>query len=122
MRSLAAWAPALAIMVGIWILSGISGLAIAEGTSDTITRKTAHLVAFGALAVAFGYALRRQGGAAIQGAFALTVAYAAIDELHQSTVAGRNGTPVDVVIDAVGAAVGLGLARWAPRLRAGAGR
>ena len=28
------------------------------------------------------------------------------DELHQSTVDGRHGTPVDVAIDAVGVALG----------------
>jgi VanZ family protein len=37
-------------------------------------------------------------------AFALCVAYSATDEWHQTFVHGRHGTPVDVGIDAVGAA------------------
>lgn len=38
-------------------------------------------------------------------------AYAATDEFHQLFVPGRNGTPVDVLIDAVGAVVGSSLSR-----------
>ncbi|MGZ8783093.1 MAG: VanZ family protein [Gaiellaceae bacterium] len=40
-------------------------------------------------------------------AFALGVSYAVTDEFHQSFVAGRRGTPLDVLIDAVGVALGL---------------
>ena len=36
-------------------------------------------------------------------AFALTSAYAASDELHQTFVGGRHGTPVDWLIDTAGA-------------------
>jgi VanZ family protein len=38
-------------------------------------------------------------------AFLVSCLYAATDELHQSFVDGRNGTPVDWVIDSAGAAV-----------------
>ena len=38
-------------------------------------------------------------------AFAVTSLYAVSDELHQSTVAGRHGTPLDWVIDSAGAAL-----------------
>jgi VanZ family protein len=38
-------------------------------------------------------------------AAAITLAYAATDEWHQSFVQGRHGTPVDVAIDAVGVAI-----------------
>ena len=38
------------------------------------------------------------------------VLYAISDELHQSFVAGRHGTPVDVAIDALG--VGLAVLAW----------
>ena len=40
-------------------------------------------------------------------AFALGVAYAATDEIHQHFVSGRHGAPVDVAIDAVGVLVGV---------------
>lgn len=44
-------------------------------------------------------------------AFALAVAYAASDEVHQLFVRGRHGSPLDVAIDAVGALIGIGLLR-----------
>jgi VanZ family protein len=37
-------------------------------------------------------------------ALAVTSAYAASDEIHQSFVAGRHGTPLDWLIDIAGAA------------------
>ena len=35
-------------------------------------------------------------------AVAVSVAYAVSDELHQTLVTGRHGSPVDVLIDSVG--------------------
>ena len=35
----------------------------------------------------------------------MSLAYAGTDEIHQTFVHGRHGTPVDVAIDAVGIAV-----------------
>jgi VanZ family protein len=35
------------------------------------------------------------------------VLYAASDEIHQTFVSGRHGTPIDVAIDAVGVAIGI---------------
>jgi VanZ family protein len=40
-------------------------------------------------------------------AFALGALYAVSDELHQSFVPGRLGSPLDVAIDAAGVAVGI---------------
>ena len=37
----------------------------------------------------------------------LGVAYASSDELHQHFVPGRRGAPLDVLIDAVGVALGI---------------
>jgi VanZ family protein len=48
-------------------------------------------------------------------AFVLATLYAVTDELHQSFVAGRHASPLDVAIDAAGVALGLALAS---RLRA----
>ena len=47
-------------------------------------------------------------------AFGLAVAYACTDELHQTFVRGRHGTPVDVAIDAAGALIGLAV--WRTKL------
>lgn len=48
---------------------------------------------------------------------AIAVAYAASDEIHQLWVAGRSGRVTDVLIDATGAAIGVGLARLVMRRR-----
>ena len=48
---------------------------------------------------------RLTGDAGLALAFALAVAYGAVDEYHQTFVAGRNGSPIDVGIDAFGAAL-----------------
>jgi VanZ family protein len=48
-------------------------------------------------------------------AFALVVAWAAIDEWHQSRVAGRHGSPFDLATDAVAAACLLWIAAYAGR-------
>jgi VanZ family protein len=45
----------------------------------------------------------------------ISLAYAATDEYHQSFVESRHGTPVDVLIDAVGIALAVLLMRIAPR-------
>jgi hypothetical protein len=44
-------------------------------------------------------------------ALALGIAYAASDEVHQHFVTGRVGSPLDVLIDAVGVAIGVALYR-----------
>lgn len=45
------------------------------------------------------------------------VAYAVSDEFHQSFVPSREGSPRDVAIDAVGAALAVGMVWWIGRLR-----
>ncbi len=97
--------PALAIAAVIWWLSSTPDLAVASGAVDTVLRKTAHVGVFAALAVACVVALRANGirpARAILGGAALALAYAAVDEAHQSTVPTRNGAASDVAIDALG--------------------
>jgi VanZ family protein len=77
-----------------------------------LVRKLAHMAEYGVLAVLWVWALG--GGhsrAARIWALALSIATAALDELHQSTTDLRGGSPVDVLIDGVGVALGLALAR-----------
>lgn len=45
-------------------------------------------------------------------ALLLAVLYAISDEFHQTFVPGRNGTPVDVAIDSLGASLGLLFRIW----------
>ena len=72
-------------------------------------RKLGHLGVFGILALLLLHALA--GTTAWRRpwawAFALTVLYAASDELHQEFVAGRHLSALDVGIDATGALIAL---------------
>lgn len=87
-------------------------------------RKLGHVAEYAILAALLYAALRRtipgsvswrNGVAAL--AFGLAVLYAAGDEYHQSFVPGRTSAAHDVGLDAVGAALGLALARWRRRNR-----
>lgn len=101
---LALWAPPLALMGVIFALSAQPDLSSGLGTLDTILRKIAHMAEYGLLTFLLWRPLREHlgGRTAIGVAFAVALAYAGSDEWHQSHVEGRHGTPVDVLIDAVG--------------------
>ena len=43
-------------------------------------------------------------------ALVISIGYAATDEFHQSFVAGRHGSPVDVLIDSAGVALAIAVA------------
>jgi VanZ family protein len=96
------FAPPLLLMGLIFGLSAQPNLSSGLGDWDLVLRKLAHMTEYGLLWLLWWRALgyRRPGGAA-----AITLAYAATDELHQTFVTGRHGTPVDVLIDGVGVAV-----------------
>jgi VanZ family protein len=118
MRLILAWPPALVVAAVIWILSDTRDLAVTTGTVELILRKGAHLTIYGLLAVACFRGLtahRLWGATPWVGAWLLSVAYAVADELHQATVPTRHGSPVDVAIDAAGAAGGLAVLALALR-------
>jgi VanZ family protein len=96
------WLPVVLWAAVIFALSSIPHLGTGLGTWDTILRKIAHGTEYAFLGVLLMRALRR-----VDVAFGLGVLYAASDELHQAFVRGRHGSPVDVLIDAVGVAAGL---------------
>jgi VanZ family protein len=91
----------------IFALSSVPSLGTGLGTWDTVLRKCAHMAEYAILAVLI---LRATGSSAA--AFALAVAYAATDEVHQTFVPGRHGSPVDLAIDTAGVLIGLGAAGW----------
>ena len=87
------------------MLSATPDLAVASGWLDTVTRKAGHVAVFGALAAACILALRRWPVAAptcLLAGSALALAYAVLDEWHQTFVPTRHGAPADVAIDAAG--------------------
>jgi VanZ family protein len=106
------YAPPVAVMALIFALSATPDLSSGLGTWDLILRKIAHIAIFALLwlTVARATEWRRPVLAAV-----IAVLYAASDEVHQSFVEGRHGTPVDVLIDAVG--IGLAALAWAMTAR-----
>ena len=100
-------------MAVIFFLSAQPDLNSGLGTIDLIGRKVIHMSEYGLLCVLWWRALRTLTvpPRALGFAFLLTVAYAVTDEVHQLSVHGRHGSPVDVAIDATGAAIAVLLIR-----------
>lgn len=107
MRRVSRLAPPLAVMALIFYLSAQPGLS--SGLSfDYVLRKGAHMTIYATLWLTTLRALgwRRPGLA-----WAIALAYAASDEVHQSFVTDRHGAPLDVGFDASGMAIAA-LAWW----------
>jgi VanZ family protein len=101
------YAPPLAVMTLIFALSATPDLSSGLGAWDTLLRKLAHVTIFGVLWLTLARATRWRRPIA---ATIVAILYAISDEVHQSFVAGRHGSPVDVAIDALG--VGLAVLAW----------
>ena len=99
------FAPPLLVMALIFALSAQPDLNSGLGTWDTILRKLAHMAVFGLLWLLWWRALGHDRNRRI--AVLITIAYAVADELHQTTVDGRHGSPVDVLIDSAGVALAM---------------
>ncbi len=101
------FAPPIALMAVIFLLSAQPGLS--SGLSwDFYLRKAAHMTEYALLALLWWRAFRFER---LPVAAVIALAYAATDELHQTTVTGRHGSPVDWAIDAGGVAIGVLVAR-----------
>ena len=105
-RRLDPWAPPLLLMAVIFVFSAQPDLNSGLGTIDLIGRKIIHATEYGLLTLLWWRALRNPLAAA-----AIAIAYSATDEFHQHFVHGRHGTPVDVLIDAIGVAIAVVLIR-----------
>lgn len=102
--------PPLILMAVIYWLSAQPGLNSGLGVWDTVLRKVAHLVEYGLLWFLWWRAL---GYGSPAPAIAIALGYAATDELHQSFVPDRAGSPVDWAIDAAGVGLaGLAVTAW----------
>ncbi len=104
---LLSWLPVLLWMGLIYVLSAQPDLPrTATGWLDQVLSSGAHVLLFGVLAVLLARALgTRQRQLVV--AFALTLAYALSDEFHQRFVPGRHADALDLLWDALGAALGL---------------
>jgi VanZ family protein len=101
-RTLATWLPVVAWAALIFGLSSIPSLGSGLGTWDLVLRKLAHVTEYAVLGALLVRALGREAPAVC-----LAVAYAVTDELHQRFVSGRHSSPLDVLIDGAGVALGV---------------
>jgi VanZ family protein len=107
-------------MVAIFVMSSIPDIGPLPGD---ISDKTGHSTAYAVLALLVLYALADGRVAAVTLRTMLLAAviaslYGVTDELHQRFVPGRSPDLLDVRADALGALVGVVLARLAVALRA----
>ena len=100
------WLPPLLLMAAIFALSAQPSLDSGFGWIDSVGRKLVHFGEYALLCFLWWRLLRRgmPSRRAALAAFLISSLYAASDELHQSFVEGRHGTPVDWAIDSAGAA------------------
>lgn len=91
-----------------------------SGSINHFVRKTAHLTAYLILGILTSNALRSSGVSGWRcpaASWGLCVLYAISDELHQVFVPGRSGQASDVLIDSLGAGIGIAVFMLAVSLR-----
>ena len=107
------WTPVLLWCGVIYFLSSIPYLRITEAWWDYPLRKLAHMVEYGVLARLLARAFTGSAFGSKKKIFAwslgLAILYSCTDEAHQRFVAGRHGTPRDILFDSAGAWLALGL-------------
>lgn len=100
------WLPVLAWAGLIFALSSIPSLKSGlPEPGDFVLRKLGHMVEYAVLALLLRRALWAHGLDQERNGIptaALALLYAVLDEYHQSFVPGREGSPRDVLIDALG--------------------
>ncbi|HVD67023.1 MAG TPA: VanZ family protein [Gaiellaceae bacterium] len=99
------WIPVVLWAAVIFTLSSVPDLGTGLGTWDFVLRKIAHVAEYALLGALLFRATRHAPVAVL-----LASAYAATDEIHQTFVASRHGSPVDWLIDTAGAAIGVAIA------------
>ena len=72
---------------------------------EPIARTVGHITGYAVLTLLWSWALAGVVRRPVTCAAAISLAYAATDEYHQTFVESRDGTVSDVVIDAVGIAI-----------------
>ena len=100
------WGPAFFIMAAIFAFSSTPGNNLPNfGALDFLVKKTGHMLGYALLALSYWRGLRFDKKY-IWLAWLLCIAYASTDEFHQSFVAGRHPSIVDVLLfDGGGAAI-----------------
>ncbi|MGC8856094.1 MAG: VanZ family protein [Anaerolineae bacterium] len=116
LQSLKKWWPSIVMMALIFAFSARPSEELPDfGCWDTLFKKSGHVLGYGLLALSYWSALsfrRERGGLA----WLLTVLYALSDEFHQSFVAGRHASLLDVFLfDNLGALLAIGAFRFFKR-------
>jgi len=110
------WLPPVAWMGLIFLLSAQPQLpSVTQNWLDSLIKKGGHMLGYAILASLYLRALQSHGDPAPKRqwlGWGLAVLYAVSDEFHQRFVPGRNGTPVDIGIDAVGAGLAMLFLRY----------
>ncbi len=98
---LGAWVPVVVWATVIFAFSSLPSGSTDLSAWELVLRKLAHVTEYAILAALLCRALRRVAPAVV-----LAALYAVTDEVHQTFVDGRLGTPRDVAIDTLGALLG----------------
>jgi len=107
LRFFPTWLPAIIMMAAIFAFSGIPSESMPDyDWADLFVKKGGHLLGYGILGFAYLYAFEFNSSK-IKLAWLLAILYAMTDEFHQSFVAGRMASWIDVAIDGIGAALAL---------------
>jgi VanZ family protein len=104
LRAALPFAAPLALMALIFAFSAMPSDGTHHSVPMLILRKLAHFSEYLALTALWWWALSTLIGSrrALVPAVAIAVGYAITDEIHQTFVSGRTGTPRDVLIDGAG--------------------
>src|SRR5512133_683418 len=98
------WGPAVLVMGAIFFASSIPEAYLPSvGRPDRLIRKGGHVIGYFLLTLAFLRGLNHHPKKAVAMALGMVLLLAISDEFHQSFTAGRNPSPVDVLIDMAGA-------------------
>ncbi len=110
------WLPPLLWMALIYWLSAQSQLpGLTITWLDWMLKHAGHFGGYAILALLWWRVTRRNiqdRRAAAALAFFGAFLYAAFDEIHQSSVPGRDASLLDLAIDAAGSAIAMGIALW----------
>ena len=104
-------------LLSLFLPQGVTADAALMMRLETLVRKCAHMSEYAVLFCLYRCALRLSGvKRAGLVALALSVGYAATDEIHQAFVPDRGPSPIDVMIDAGGALLGWAAIRCVEKL------
>jgi VanZ family protein len=110
------WGPSLLMMALIFTASGTAGSDLPKfGIWDFFVKKGGHLIGYALLGASYAHGLVSHKGmkrSVLLAAIVLAGLYAVTDEFHQSFTPGRTPSAVDVGIDTIGAALGVGIWTW----------